>query len=396
MLSCQRHLFQLREGTHYLNGAYMSPLPRAVREAGATGLARKSDPTRITAEDFFLDSDTVRKRFAQLIGSPDPERVAIQPAVSYGMAVVARNTRLLPGERVVVLGEQFPSNYYPWVRLCREHGAELIVVAAPETRKGRAIAWNHHILEAIDERTRLVALANAHWSDGTLFDLRAIRRRTREVDAALVIDGTQTVGALPFNVSVIEPDALVCAGYKPLMGPYGTALAYYGPRYDDGVPLEEGWIARQESDDFARLVQYCDAYRPGANRYDVGERSNPILLPMVLAGLELVLSWTPAAVQDYCTQLVEAPLRQAHDLGFWSEDPAFRTSHLFGLRLPHGLDVEEVRRELAAREVYISVRGSALRVSPHVYNEAADLAALVAALEACHAPSQRRAKPVHS
>ena len=113
-----------------------------------------------------------------------------------------------------------------------------------------------------------------HWTDGTRFDLAAIGARAREVGAALVVDGTQSVGALPFDVQQLRPDALVCATYKWLMGPYSLGFAYLGPRFDDGEPLEETWIGRRGSENFKELVDYQDDYQPGALRYDVGERSN--------------------------------------------------------------------------------------------------------------------------
>jgi selenocysteine lyase/cysteine desulfurase len=225
-------------------------------------------------------------------------------------------------------------------------------------------------------------MAHAHWADGTLFDLAAVRARTSDVGAALVIDGTQTVGALPFDVATIAPDALVCAGYKTLQGPYGIALGWFGPRYDDGTPLEDNWAPRTGSEDFSALVDYSETYRPKALRYDVGERSNFVSVPMMSAALDLLLEWTPAAVQEYCRQLVEMPLREVAELGYRVEEPALRTSNLFGIRPPPGVDPAKIRAALAERRVAVSVRGDAVRVSPSVYNEPDDLAALVEALAA--------------
>jgi selenocysteine lyase/cysteine desulfurase len=381
MLACQKHLFSLPHGLHYLNCAYMAPLSRPVEEAGIAGLLRKRDPTNIPAEAFYTGSDALRERFARLVGATEPERVAILAAASYGLAIVARNTRLSPGQNVVVLGAQFPSNYYAWSRLCRETGAELRVVTAPDSER-RGAAWNEALLAAIDTGTALVAMPHAHWSDGTLFDLAAVRARTFEVGAALVIDGTQTVGALPFDVASIAPDALVCAGYKTLQGPYGIALGWFGPRYDGGTPLEDNWAPRTGSEDFAALVSYSETYRPKALRYDVGERSNFVSVPMMSAALDLVLEWTPAAVQEYCRQLVEVPLREVAAMGYRVEEPALRTANLFGIRPPPGVDPASIRAALAERRVAVSVRGDAVRVSPSVYNEPADLAALIEALAA--------------
>ena len=88
---------------------------------------------------------------------------------------------------------------------------------------------------------------------------------------------------MPFDVQAIEPDALVCATYKWLMGPYSMGFAYLGPRFDAGTPLEETWIGRAGSENFKELVNYRDDYQPGAVRYDVGERSNFALTPMAVA-----------------------------------------------------------------------------------------------------------------
>src|SRR4029079_18372870 len=158
----------------------------------------------------------------------------------------------------------------------------------------------------------------------------------------------------------IQPDALICAGYKWLLGPYSTALAYYGPRYDAGEPLEEHWIGRKGSDDFRRLVDYEDEYAPGAKRYDGGQRSNFILLPMTIAAMRFVLEAQPHRIQAYCSSLVEKPLAAAPELGFEVENESSRGAHLFGLRVPPGLDADRLSDALRAKRISVSLRGSAV------------------------------------
>lgn len=379
-LPCQKHRFSLPDGLHYLNCAYMAPLPDTVEAAGITGIRRKRIPTDLPPEAFFDESLALRRSFARLVDLDDPHRIAIIPAVSYGMATVASNTPVGQGQNVVVLHEQFPSNVYAWHRLTRSRGAELRTVDPPEGLEGRGARWNERILEQIDADTALVALGHVHWADGTLFDLAAIGRRAREVGAALIVDGTQSVGALPFSVREFQPDALICAGYKWLFGPYSLGVAYYGPRYDEGTPLEESWLLRRNSENFSGLVQYQDDYQPGALRYDVGERSNFILVPMLKAAIDLLNEWGVANVQAYCRRLNEPLLEEAERLGFAIEDETWRGAHLFGVRLPQRLPMERVSAALEARSVMVSVRGNALRISPNVYNEAADVDALCEAL----------------
>ncbi|MEM1117449.1 MAG: aminotransferase class V-fold PLP-dependent enzyme [Bacteroidota bacterium] len=386
VLAPQTDLFSLPDGLHYLNGAYMSPLLRSVEAAGLAGMRRRRDPTSITTPDFFTEADRVRGLFARLVQAADPEaasrHVALVPAVSYAMATVAQNLHPEAGQTLVVLGGQFPSHVYPWRRLGAETGAEVVTVDPPSPlgTPGRGETWNARLLDAIDGRTALVAVPNVHWADGTVFDLEAVGARAREVGAALVVDGTQSVGALPFDLEAVRPDALVCAGYKWLMGPYGMGVTVVGERFLDGRPLEETWIARAGAEDFAGLTDYEDAYAPGAVRFDVGERSNGILLPMLAAGLEQLLAWGVPEIQATCARLGNAIVEGACDLGYGAEAAAYRAGHLFGLAPPRGVDTEAVRQALAARNVAVSVRGEAVRVSPSVYNTEADAAALLGAL----------------
>lgn len=377
-LPCQRDRFSLPEGAHYLNCAYMSPLLKRAEEAGIRGIRRKRFPAEIAPEDFFRDADRARSLFARLIGSAEPGRVAILPAVSYGISAAVRNLEVSPGQNVVLAAEQFPSNVLPWRRLRDETGVSIRTIEADGAPRGAQL--NERLLEAIDGDTAAVGLGPVHWTDGTRLDLEAIGGRAREVGSALIVDGTQSVGAAPFDVEAVRPDALICAAYKWLLGPYSIGVGWYGPRFDQGRPLEETWLAREDSDDFQNLVHYRDAYRPLASRYDVGGRSNFILLPMLNAGLEQLLEWGVESVRDYCGRLADALIPGLRERGFGVEEDRWRSPHIFGLRVPAGLAMERVRDELARRGIHVSLRGSAVRVSPNVYNDASDMEALGSAL----------------
>ena len=359
----------------------MAPHSDAVVAAGEDALQRLRVPSRISSQDFFDESNAVRRLFAKLIHATDANRIAIIPSVSYAMATVARNTQLQRGQNVVVVEEQFPSSVYTWKRLCRSTETELRTVSAPVDPIGRGETWNLTVIDAIDEHTGLVAIPELHWTDGTRFNLEHIGARARECGAAFVVDGTQSVGAVPFDIRQVRPDALVCAGYKWLMGPYSAGLAYFGSSYDEGTPIEENWITRLGSEDFAGLIRYRDEYQPGALRYDVGERSNFILLPMLEAALTQVLEWGPKRIQAYCQTLIGTAVSELRDSGCWIEQDEWRRSHLFGVRMPPLVDVGALSTELAHQRVSVSVRGSAVRVAPHVYNDVDDLAALVTAVQ---------------
>jgi selenocysteine lyase/cysteine desulfurase len=355
----------------------MSPLMKSVEEAGIKGLKQKKHPWEITGEDFFNDTEELRNEFARLINVSESNRIVTIPSVSYGFANVANNLELTEEDEILVISEQFPSNVYPWRRTVQESGAHIITITPPQTTENRGKLWNEYILQSINTDTKLIACGNIHWADGTLFDLKAIRQKANEVGALLVVDATQSLGAIPFDVQEIRPDALIAAGYKSLMGPYSIGLAYYGPAFDDGTPVEENWINRFESENFANLVNYNDAYQPGALRYEVGEHSNFILVPMMLEALRQVNEWGAENVRQYCNELVKGPAEKLRSAGFIIEKQEFRASNLFGVRLGEHHDMNEIKAKLQSKNIFVSYRGDAIRVSPNVYNDTEDLNKLV-------------------
>ena len=381
-LECQRHLFSLPTDEHYLNCAYMGPLLKSVEAAGIAGVRRKVVPRLITPRDFFTECEQLRQRFGSLVNA-SAGRVALVPAVSYGVAIASHNLALRRGQNVVLPGEEFPSNVYAWMEHCARAGAELRLVPRPKDVQNAGAAWNARLLESIDADTAVVTLTAVHWTDGTRFELEAIGRRAREVGALYIVDGTQSIGALPFDWARAQPDLLVCAGYKWLLGPYQLGFAVLSERLLNATPFEHNWINRENSEDFAALVDYRSGYQAGARRFDVGEHSNPVTVPMLLESLRQILAWGVDAIQGYCASLgrvLEEALGEQG--GFALNPPSERGAHLFGVRVPHPELIPAILEQLAARKVFVSQRGTSVRVSPHVYNTPEDMLALAEALKA--------------
>ncbi|MBO6621630.1 MAG: aminotransferase class V-fold PLP-dependent enzyme [Balneola sp.] len=379
-MDCKKKEFNLSSDVTYLNCAYMSPLMHCVEEAGIIGIQKKRQPNHISGQDFFTESDILRKEFAQLINCHKSENCVIIPSVSYGMANVAKNLKLKKGDNIIVVGEQFPSNVYPWMEVAQKAEAEIITIAPPNEIQDRGKTWNDQILKTINEKTKLVACGHIHWADGTIFDLRSIRQKTYEVDAWLAVDATQSLGAVPFDIQQLKPDALVAAGYKSLMGPYSIGMAYYGSVLSNGSPIEQSWINRFESENFSNLVNYNENYQPGALRYEVGEHSNFILVPMMLEALKKLNEWKPENIQQYLIDLVDNPISVLRNFGFKIEETKYRASNLFGIRLAEHHQMDKLKSKLLDANIIVSYRGDAIRVSPNIYNDSNDLATLVEVL----------------
>lgn len=385
-LTNQKHLFSIDEGITYLNGAAYSPTLKSSVERGIEGINLKATtPFKISGQDHFTLPEKVQQLFSKLVNIPDYQRVAIISAASYGMAIVANNIHRLPNlsqkKHIIQIQDEFPNNVYAFDRVCQTHNLTYKTIAKPDVLEYRGKLWNEHVLEGITTETAMVIMPHIHWIYGVKFDLETISKRCKEVGALLIIDGTQSVGALDFDVEKIQPDALICAGYKWLLGPYSIGLAYLGEFFDEGVPVEESWMHRAESDNFAKLIRYERAYRPKAQRYNMGEHSNFILIPMLEDSLTQLVNWGVDNIQNYTKTITQQPIKALQELGCWLENEAYRANHLLGISLPQSIDNQAFTDKLSAKKIIVSNRGVAIRVSQNVYNTEADLWALVEVLK---------------
>jgi selenocysteine lyase/cysteine desulfurase len=376
----QRHRYAMPRDIHYLNCAYMSPIANEVRDAIATGARFKEQPWTYKPADFFSYPEAFRGRAAAIMGA-DADCVAVIPSVSYGLATAARNLPLARGQSIIVLADQFPSNLYIWRERARETGARIVTV-----QRETGAAWTDAVLAAIDPDTAIVAVPHCHWADGGMVDLVAVGKACRAVGAALVLDLTQSLGAMPFDVAEVQPDFAVTACYKWLMGPYGMAMMYVAPRHHGGTPIEHAWINRAGAEDFSRLVDYRDDFQPGARRYDMGEKSNTPLLMGATAGIDMLLDWGVEAIAATLGAKTQAIADAAQAIGLTATPIGVRASHFLALGFPGGVP-DGLTDRLAAENVFVSLRGTSLRVTPHLYNDDADAARLIAVLKG--SPSTR-------
>lgn len=373
MIENQRHLFDLPDEVAYLRCAASAPQLKSIYEAGRLGLAKKSRPWRLGSRETFDDVEHLRTLFADLIGAAAGD-VALVPSASYGLSTAAANLAVGEGRDVILLARQFPSNVYPWRALVRRGGGRLLTV-----ERAADDDWTSAVLAAIGPATAVVALPQCHWLDGAMLDLDAIGRRAREVGAALVLDLSQSLGAVPFDVATVQPDFAVAVAEKWLLGPYQLAFFYAAPSRQDGEPIEHTWIGRAESEDYGRLVDYRDSYQPGARRFDVGERGNFISVPMAVQALRQIADWRVDAIAATLRPLVDEVADRAAEIGLTPVPAAIRAPHMIGLRAGSGLP-RGLGDRLADRDVFVSVRDQAIRVAPHVYNDRWDLDRLFSAL----------------
>jgi selenocysteine lyase/cysteine desulfurase len=368
LIESQRHLFDIPSEIAYFNCAYNSPQLNESRNRLQLGVLEKSHPWLRTSQSFFEDAETIRQLSSVIFGG-DADGYAVIPSASYGLSTAARvlEPLLCSGDRILVMTEEFPSNVLPWKRTVHETNAVLKTIPIPQDGN-----WTQAILNTIDASTKIVAISTCHWTNGAFIDLLPISSACRQTGAILVVDTTQTLGAMPFSVDEIQPDFLVAAGYKWLLCPYGFSLLYVSERWRNSRPLEETWLARNNAKDFTALVKCSETYLPGARRFDVGEKCTSNILPGAIAALEQIKTW---GVENIASSLFSINVEIAsylERLGFALPPQTQRCPHMFGAILPHSCSVNLVG-ELNKKNIYISQRGSALRFAPHLHINSYDI-----------------------
>ncbi|MEM1184716.1 MAG: aminotransferase class V-fold PLP-dependent enzyme [Planctomycetota bacterium] len=351
--------FVIEAGHVYLNGASIGPRLRTVHEAGQRALERCARPWELDQETWFDDANAIRPMAAELFGAR-PHEMAFVPSVSYGMETAARNLPLEHGQSVVCLDRQFPSNHYPWRRKADAVVADVVTVPTPSDSD-----WTSATLEHVETRTAIVAVPNVHWADGARLDLHRIGARCREVGAALVLDLTQSVGVLPTDLGAIDADFAVAAGYKWILGPYGCGFLFAAERHHTGEPIDPNWITRVGSNRFDKIAVYTDEYQPGALRFDAGEYTNYILLPMMKAALATTTAWSRAGLAESLGDITRGLADVAAAFDWTGTAGEHASPHIIGLEHPT-IDARQAAVALHDHGVKVSARDGKLRLSPHL------------------------------
>ena len=374
-LPSQRHLFDVPKEIAYFNVAYNSPQLNNSRDQLLSGARTKSHPWERTPDNFFNDAETIRNLSSELFGG-ESDGYAILPAASYGISTAARaiEPHLMKGDTILLLAEEFPSNVLPWQRTALETGAGICTVDEPTDGN-----WTEAILDQITPSTKIVALSTCHWTNGSFISLVPIGQKCREINAILVIDATQTLGAIPFSMKDVQPDFLVAAGYKWLLCPYGFGLLYVSEQWRNARPLEETWLARDNALNFATLANYSDTYMDGARKFDVGEKCTPTILPGAIAALEQIKQWGINEISTSLSRINDIIAQHLHSLGFLLPKDHLRCPHMFGALLPEYVKTNLVS-ELSNKNIYISQRANALRFAPHLHINDYDIDRLLDAI----------------
>jgi selenocysteine lyase/cysteine desulfurase len=370
MLQSQRPLFDIPRDICYLNAASYSPLPIRTLEAGRAAVGRKGRPWTVEASFLNTQYERARTTAARLVQA-HPSDIALIPSISYGVATAAKLFAPGRGTRVLVLENDHSSPVLEWRARAEAQGFTVETIKQPDDAD-----WTSAVLESIERSgappVSLASISSVHWSDGGLIDVDKVGAALKQRDAAFLIDATQSAGVLALDVKRLDPDFVIFPTYKWLVGPYGRAFLYVAKRHQNGIPLEQTAGARRNVR-AENAVYFTDLdYVSDARRFDMGERDFFISLEMASIGMEMMADWGADTIRKRLAMLTERIATAVRDIGIRVPATHLRAPHIVSLAFEGGMPAGLVER-LASEGIYVAPRLGRMRVSPHVYNDEADV-----------------------
>jgi selenocysteine lyase/cysteine desulfurase len=339
----------------YLNTATYGQVPRRGVAADATHWANRE---KFACSDFlhwYDDADLIRASIARLIHAT-PDDIAFLTNSASALGLLAGGIDWKPGENVVTLAEEFPNCLY-LPALVGRHGVEF-----------REVPWEC-FYSAIDARTRLVALSEVNYANGFRPPLEEVTGFLRSRGVLLYVDGTQSVGALQFDVRRTQPDMLAVHAYKWMISPTGTGFMYVAPSLRAKLlPAVAGWRTHCDWRNVDNLHRGMPSLKDSAEKYEGGGLQFG-LLHALGAVVDWMLALGPEEIEACVLELAHSVRQRMIALGAMAEDTG---SPIVAVKF-EGADPSSIARELKSQHVLVAARHGFLRISPHFYNNERDL-----------------------
>jgi cysteine desulfurase/selenocysteine lyase len=367
--------FEIEDAT-YLNVSGQSPMPRVSIRAVQAALEAKKSPHHMPDSTFYEVPNRIRASIARLIGGK-PEEIAATSGASAGVAAVAYGLPWKPGDEIITAKSEFPLQYTTWKPMEQREGVKLKIVAPRE----RFITADD-LIAAMTPRTRLVSVSLVRFDDGSLLDAARVAAACHAHGALLLLDASQCCGAMPMDVHALGADFVVSAGYKWLLGPFGTGFLWVKSEHLQMVrPGPFYWMAVAGSDNFAALNFDDPKPAPSAKRWDAPEWASYFNFNLVAmdASVEFVERMGPERVLAHNRKLIELLFERLPKDRFVLASP-LDAAHRgpYGCFAARSLEkTAEVYQHLRNENVVVSLREGNIRVSPHLFNTERDIDRLI-------------------
>ena len=371
--------FELQQDLIHLNHAAVAPWPRCVRQAVENFARENATQGSLHYPDWVKKEANLRRLLAQLINTPQADDIALLKSTSEALSVVAHGLSWQVGDNVVISDQEFPSNRIVWESL-QERGVEVRQVDL-SSRDSPEQA----LILACNPNTRLLAISSVQYATGLRVDLPTLGQFCREQDILFCIDAIQSIGALQFDVNVVNADFVMADGHKWMLGPEGLALFYSHPRARDQLNLHQfGWHMVEHFEDFDRKDWQVATT---ARRFECGS-PNMLGIHALHASIELLLASGMEKVEQAVianAEILFTLIQSSTNLECLTDMTAGRYAGIVVFRHKH-YPSEHVYRYLMQHRVLCALRGGGVRFSPHFYTPAKLLEQAISLADNCPAP----------
>lgn len=346
----------------YLNHAAIAPWPRRASDAVKAFAEENFRQGPANYRDWIQRENRLRHDLARLLNAPSVADIALLKNTTEGICTVAFGTAWQPGDNIVLPLDEFPSNRLPW-QAQAGRGVEIRQVDIRAAENAEAA-----LLDAMDDRTRLLAVSAVQWADGFRLDLARLGTTCREREVRFFVDAIQQLGALQLDVSAASIDYLAADAHKWLLGPEGVAVFFStAPARSELQPVQLGWHALANHWSFGDDT----ALTHSARRFEAGS-PNSLGQVAMLASLGLLLDIGMAEVEQRIlanTASLMAGLEDIRGVEITSRRETARQSGIVSFR--HATrPVKELHDALQTQGLQCSLRNHVIRLSPHCYQDA--------------------------
>jgi cysteine desulfurase/selenocysteine lyase len=366
--------FPIMQHGLYANHAAIAPWPRTAMHAVAEFAQENCETGPLKYNRWLLRETQLRKNLAALINAASADDIALLKNTTEGICTVANGIDWRAGDNLVVPADEFPSNRLPWLAL-QQQGVEIREVdirAASDPEKA--------LIERMDERTRLLSVSAVQWMDGLRLQLEVLGKACQQNKVLFFVDAIQHLGALQMDVQACGIDFLAADGHKWLLAPEGIAVFYCRESQREQLQIKQhGWRMVDQPYQFNR-----DDWLPSksAARFEAGSpntlgqaalhASVALLQGVGMQQVEASVASNSRVLSEGLMAIPGLELVRPYDLQ--------RVSGIVSFRVPTG-NIASIHHELSKRQLSCAIRGDAIRLSPHFYQEGKPVLEMLGVIE---------------
>jgi cysteine desulfurase/selenocysteine lyase len=355
-----RSLFPICERLAYFNHAGVSP----VNTRAVAAMNEFNEQTaRLSINEYRQAmndrQNELRQRCATLINARSVDEIVLIPNTAAGINTAAVSLPLRLGDNVLVLDGDYPANIYPWMNQAHRG---VLTKFVPQHNGGLDLDL---LVSRIDSHTRVIAMSTVVFATGFRNNLVEVGKLCRERGIFFVVDGIQSLGALPFDAQEANVDILAAGSQKWLMGPIGSGFLYVR-RELLGQLVPGAYVGASSVVDADNFLDYNFTLVPTAERFKLGS-SNAIGAYGLNATLGLLQEIGIERVAERILMLADVAIGDLQERGF-KLSASTAPEHRSGIIIPKVPDPKAASARLEQAGIVCIPRGKGIRIAPHFYN----------------------------